>query len=607
MKTFIVENQQDFLDYSIELINSLKKREDTDYVMKFKSGQYYFSDKMFNFNNLNNSEKDEKINLEFSRADDAVEGSVKMAAGGYEVEDGGEVLFDFPNHAFLTMKKKKYSCLKKLLKSSKSTSAPNYSSMWDYKFYDSKGLINVIDEEKKICELTYDGKLSKILNKDYFDDSSIPSVLYINVTQWFTSNYYKVLSVDFEKNTIRFACSDLTLKDENKKTWSINNDFNYSQKFYPKFRLSCSKDDSIVQVINSKKDSNKNEENGFNFLASGQLKLPKNVERVHVCKYSNFLTVKNCDCFNSISIKGIEFNGNGVEKFENNIEAVFNLNNVKLGSFAVENCAFKNIYTNVVYTSNVMGCTWITLNKFEDCFKHGVLALSRNLDGFSTEISTNISGNEFINCGLYNTNTFCIRCDCQNYKIYNNTFKNYGYGGIAVGTWWKTLPNPKVLHQGSVYDNVLKNDKKYRFPLMDSGAIYTYTQNESAQIYQNTIENYEGRHSNRGIFCDDGAFNIILSYNTIKNTPNSYSIDSRRVKSAESVMNRLANVGNSFHDNTFDSTIRFEGNEKFKPTGYNNDYYKELCFMYKNHRSKKAKTDKDVIKNVYDENQNLIK
>lgn len=77
--------------------------------------------------------------------------------------------------------------------------------------------------------------------------------------------------------------------------------------------------------------------------------------------------------------------------------------------------------------------------------------------------------------------------------------------------------------------------------LMDSGAIYTWTQNDQVIIRYNYIHDYTGASDNRGMFCDDGAANFKIIGNRILRIANSYCVDSRIIKDQrpEKFMNKV--------------------------------------------------------------------
>ena len=94
--------------------------------------------------------------------------------------------------------------------------------------------------------------------------------------------------------------------------------------------------------------------------------------------------------------------------------------------------------------------------------------------------------------------------------------------------------------------------------LIDGGAIYLYTKNAGTTIRYNRVHNYTGAHSNRGIYCDDGAYGFTLYGNVITGISNSNYIDSRLVPSAD----LPTNTNNVVEYNIVEGRYKFEGNTK---------------------------------------------
>ena len=97
--------------------------------------------------------------------------------------------------------------------------------------------------------------------------------------------------------------------------------------------------------------------------------------------------------------------------------------------------------------------------------------------------------------------------------------------------------------------------------LIDSGAIYVWTQNRGTVIRHNYIHDISGAHGNRGILCDDGVVNTSIFDNLILGIDhNSYCIDLRRRYAVERKRNsfiRRVNVGNKCGGNVVDGRTRF--------------------------------------------------
>ena len=166
-------------------------------------------------------------------------------------------------------------------------------------------------------------------------------------------------------------------------------------------------------------------------------------------------------------------------------------------------------------------------------------------------------------------NSFCVICRGTDYLISDNEFVDFGYGSIGLGVWYKsekTDPSCGIVEANTIYYTELYKEHISNHAIMDGGAIYLWTKNDGVIIRNNLIYNYSGIKDNRGIFCDDGAFNIQIYGNIITNIENSYCIDSRRAKYSEESQTAgtgiaRSNIGVCIRDNIIDGRIRFEGNE----------------------------------------------
>ena len=411
--------------------------------------------------------------------------------------------------------------------------SPNHSWMngdqdvglWtDMHFAD--GLIEILDNEKKTCRLKGDYILSGA--KDI-------SFVYIMIPHWFKSSIYKIDRI--EGDYLYFTATDLT--KGYRKDYNVNDDNNYGNQRI-RYRL-CNVD--LKRPL----------------IKDGIINLPQNLSSVREGTTKCFICIKNCK-LHSIKIKGISFLGNS---FSNSSAAVYMHNNL-CSDVLIRNCVFRGIRGKVISinsTSNVK----VINNQFYDCYDYGIYS-----DNDSRE--SIIKDNSFERMGKGLLNTYCIRCDGDGFIISGNLLKNYGHGGICSGIWYK---NPK--HQrcsGIIEDNRLVFTDDYlsnifNYGLMDGGAIYLATKNDGITIRNNYIKDYSCIHSSRGIFCDDGASNLLITGNLIIGPANEYSIDSRRVAEVEESIVpssgvENSNLNNSIIGNIIDGRIRFEGNERVK-------------------------------------------
>lgn len=411
---------------------------------------------------------------------------------------------------------------------------PYYNSMWSPKFYTVSALIEVTNEKTKECRLIYD-KLFEIcdVNGDVKDKA------WVHVLQWYKSNYYPITKIDLDNNCLYFTCTDLAF-DSSKKTWSINNDYKFSKgQCLPMFRLANVGAEDTINVID------------------GIVYLPKYIRMVDATLATNFLTITKTELKN-LSFKNITFEGSSCNSKVPTLSLI-SLDTVSAKDYIIfDHCEFFNIQSNCAIRTYKTKNVKIQHCSFIDGWQYGI---------FVNEGKNHIiTHNNFRFMGLAKSNHCSIRIDCEDFDVSYNDIETYGYNAIATGTWWGTpdrTPNIGHIHGNTVLGGV-KNENL----LMDSGALYIYTQNTDVQIHDNIIIGHEGRKENRGIFCDDGAANYSVYWNYVQQgKPNSYSIDARRVQSVEvsptTQLTSPANVNCKIFDNVVDGPIKFEGHEKY--------------------------------------------
>ena len=399
--------------------------------------------------------------------------------------------------------------------------------------HEADGLVDILNTDTKLCRLPY----ADIADQDEADCANT----YINVTQWYKSSVYKVQRI--ERGNIYFTAADLSYNDS-RHAYNVNLDNAYSAVhrddggLMPRFRLCNSTLDSGQLVC----------------IRNGKISLPQGVEQVQECTATRLITITNSR-LRSLTLSGINFCGN-----RDNGLYLISMKNVKAAdSIAINGCHFSAIRSGVIQAEScsnlrVAQCT------FRSCYRNGVFAYQ--------SADTRVTHCTFDNMGLACINTHSIRCSGQDYYIAYNEFRNFGYNGIALGTWWqaeKTMPETGVVEHNHLYYTPEYMASCLKRTLMDTGAIYFYTQNDDATVRRNLIHDYTGACDNRGIFCDDGAAHMRIYENIIFNTPNCYSIDSRSTpniaKSKKSKTNTV-NFDNKIYDNTIDGPIRAESREK---------------------------------------------
>lgn len=494
-KIININNQEQFDDLE-ETILSLISSGETNIDIHLAPTTFYFGENHLNLNNI----KNKHLNLTLKG-----NGTV-ITATGRNYTDNQSYMRPFnTDKAFVTLQ---------------GDDIPIWSQT-----YQADRLIEVVDEQTKLCELT----CSKISDKTAEQCSNT----YIYITQWFKSNTYKVKEITNGK--IKFTATDLSY-NQGRQCYSINLDYGFG-KAMPRFKL-C---------------NNGNDNNYLLTIDHNKIHLPQGSDTIHECSATRFMRLANCELAH-VEICNISFAGN-----KNSRNALIEICATNNENITISNCLFKAIHSTVIKidsTNNFL----LEKSLFTQCHRDGIVA--------SRSANTQIAHNTFKLMGLGSNNNFCIRISGKDFKATHNELTDFGYGGIAAGTWWgtpKTTPVTGTIAYNHLFFTPTYFNQAPHDLLMDSGAIYLYTQCDSVAVNHNFIHDYTGAYQNRGIFCDDGAKNLTINSNIIINTPNSYSIDSRRSLGIETEKNShvdTVNINNHIAGNITTSPIRLEGRDK---------------------------------------------
>lgn len=420
-------------------------------------------------------------------------------------------------------------------------------------------LIQIVDKDKKICRIPY-SEVNDISEAD-------SRLLYVRITQWFRSTVYKVIKI--VDGYIYFLADNLSyVTFYQRKEYNVNYDYICGNQI-PRFSLCNPLDMRKMFSLNDDTDN-------------------INLQNLHECQASRFLSIENFFC-SSFSLSGIRFVGNAVAS------ELIGINKSKFQKCIVSDCSFESIQGTVIKIKDADNIC-IEKNKFSNLYNYGI-----QVSNGSSNIE--IKANTFRDCGLSVTNSFCIQCAAKNYYIANNTFCDFGYGAVGVGVYHgdtKDTPCTGIIEYNEMYYTPTYCARKEERTLMDSGAIYLWTQNDDAIIRYNYIHDIVGMRDNRGIFCDDGASNFKAYGNIIENTPNGYSIDSYRKSDQH---NRFVNnINNFIIYNMIDHSIRFEGRDQNNNgcIKANNFIYCSLSDSYKTLFDKIERVDDDfLLENFY--------
>lgn len=377
--------------------------------------------------------------------------------------------------------------------------------------YFSQGRAQCIDPENNLYRLK-----CKSLTKKECSDLSFSHLL---LTEWYKSKMMKVEAV--ENGYVLFFAAD--------GQEDLNLDFSYAQRF-PRFKLLNTKSAPFA-------------------VRNGVVQLDPRFPSVHVCQSGRLLSASGA-CFRSISFQGFKFVGN-----RDNIYALMDFTKTLTDGISIRRCEFCGLQSKLIMVAYTPDFTFSD-NTIHDCYRGGI-------ESFASP-RTRVCNNVFHNVGLAMSNDFCICCAGEDYLVSGNKISDFGYGGIAIGMHYRqkrTCPINGIVEYNELYYSQNYREQYQEHTLMDSGAIYVFTQNDNTLIRNNYIHDYIGMKDNRGIFMDDGAINVTVRDNVIMHITNSWSIDSRRVAEVETDPDsqvRMTNIGNTIINNKTDGKIRFE-------------------------------------------------
>lgn len=376
--------------------------------------------------------------------------------------------------------------------------------------YQADGLVNIIDEKTKLC-CVHSPELQLDNNVDLTN-------AWLQLTEWYMSGTYKIEKI--EDQNVYFTASDLKPGLSAYGDYNVNYDYTVVKK-HPRFRVCNAGDEtSAINIIRGQKVTH-----GF-----------------YECNNSTFLNMYETE-LKSLEICDINFYGN------TGVSHLFRLINSNVSNgIIIHDCNFYNIKSTAVYlyhTSNAL----VTHCRFNDCYDYAILALS-DVNNMS------ITDNCFFNLGKGLKNTFAILCQSRDFYIARNEIVDYGYAGIGVGIGISDVGESNgIVEENELYYTDDYAKKAPRNSLIDGGAIYIITKNNGTVVRYNRIHNYTGAHSNRGIYCDDGAYGFSIYGNIITSISNSNYIDSR-LNSLQGIPN---NTNNIVMYNILEGGYKFEG------------------------------------------------
>ena len=367
-------------------------------------------------------------------------------------------------------------------------------------FYRADRLVEVVDADQRLCRI----RTRKRLNGS--------GDLSIQVTSW-----YRIFQGTVAEAKGRYLYFTAEHLEKSGLTYDINGDFLYGRQ-RPRFRLMRERP-TVGPVSTSV----------FNFTA---------------CK------------FRQVDVHGFIFDGNASRRTENPKNYLIRFYSCQVGEASIYDCTFKSIRSDVIRIAYTDGVE-VRNCRFDECSRIGVLS-------YNHSARTRVVDNAFVRMGLDAEVTPCVKVEGTDYLVSGNRFVDYGCCAIMAGLHLTSVmeyPSSGVIERNEIYQTQEYRKEAPQNLLMDTGAIYVYTQNASLEIRNNYIHDIYGPYDNRGIFCDDGTVNTYIHDNRVERISNSYCIDLRRVLSVETRPDskiRRVNVGNRIEKNQVDGRIRFE-------------------------------------------------
>lgn len=266
----------------------------------------------------------------------------------------------------------------------------------------------------------------------------------------------------------------------------------------------------------------------------------------HLCLASTFCSMDDCR-IGTFRTEGIRFLGNRAG------EPLFRFHRLHADSTIVSGCSFEGIRSTIV-DCRASDHVYFRGNEVTRCYRGGFSADTASVDA-------RVENNMFRDMGLALTNAPAVLCKGPEYRIAGNVFEDFAYAAIGIGTHFKETEDPVasgIVEDNEIYMTELFRRKPMRM-LIDSGAIYIWTQNAGSVIRRNYIHDIGGHHGNRGIFGDDGVLGVRIEDNLVLHVHPSYCIDLRKRHKVQRMRGskvEKANVANRVTGNVVDGRCR---------------------------------------------------
>lgn len=268
--------------------------------------------------------------------------------------------------------------------------------------------------------------------------------------------------------------------------------------------------------------------------------VPNNVNSVRICFSQRIL---NLTGDRELAFTGVTFTGSS------------NAIRINKGSNKhFTNCRFNNCGTGIVCNrgeTNLPGNNSVELCSFNDLYNNVAVQ-------FVGCDNVRVINNTISHTGLFNKGGSLIDVSGKNFLVEGNSISDFSYIGIRVGN---TRKHDAEEITGIINNNIIDNIDNYGVNancLRDGGGIYVYTHNDDTVVSDNIVRNIGAEGAcERGIYLDDGAYNVKVINNLVYNIfPGEKCIHARYAWRDRSCMN------NEFEGNILIGDNIIAGNRK---------------------------------------------
>lgn len=224
---------------------------------------------------------------------------------------------------------------------------------------------------------------------------------------------------------------------------------------------------------------------------------------------------------------------------------------------------------------------------------------------FSYCKACDISGNNFLLAGTYPNGRSAGISNCDDINVHDNYFRDNPSSFIWCGGAINA-PGKVIIDNNEFSNSPEINARSYELCAIDMGFVYFWGGKNLSRVFSNNLmHDVQGYTNNRGLFIDDGSYNVTVEGNTISGTTLNYSIDARYTTAgAEGVSAKEVTTNNILRNNIAFGRVRWNGNKQAPNTSivYNN--FIKLAKGQTGNNFDYAKVDGDVLSDTESSSEN---